>query len=204
MDFNQTALITGMEGNDTLPWMYRQGIKHDIQRELLGHNYAMLEDLQTAAISMDDLLFSFKKQTQPERKEIKRTNNQPQQNKYHNQENPQPRPPPDQNTMELDRLSADEYRKCRAAGLCFKCRKKGLAWQCLRHNQPNQQRPPRHFPFQKRTQGKVAAIEATPHEDSTAQLASTSGTQKQNTDSCASPSMYSCDLTKDSDFLDGC
>jgi len=35
----------------------------------------MLEDLQTAAISMDDLLFSFKKQTQPERKEVKRTDN---------------------------------------------------------------------------------------------------------------------------------
>ena len=77
MDFNRMALITGMEGNDALPWMYRQGIKHDIQRELLGHNYATLEDLQTAAISMDDLLFSFKKQTQPERKEIKRIDNRP-------------------------------------------------------------------------------------------------------------------------------
>jgi len=103
-----------MEGNDALPWMYRQGIKHDIQRELLRHNYATLEDLQTAAISMDDLLFSFKKQTQPERKEVKRINNHPRQNEHHNQgnpQNPQPWSTPDQNVMELDCLSADEYRK---------------------------------------------------------------------------------------------
>jgi len=122
-----------MEGNDALPWMYRQGIKHDIQRELLRQNYAMLEALQTAAISMDNLLFSFKKQTQPERKEIKRIDNHPRQNKDCNQgnpQNPQPWPMPDQNAMELDHLSADEYRKRQAAGLCFKCGKKGLAWQC--------------------------------------------------------------------------
>jgi len=196
-----------MEGNDALPWMYCQGIKHDIQRELLRHNYAMLEDLQTAAISMDDLLFSFKKQTQPERKEIKRIDNRPRQNKYCNQgnpQNPQPQPPPEQNTMELDCLSADKYRKRQAAGLCFKCGKKGLAWQCPRHDQPNQQRSLRCFPFQKQPQGKVVAIKATPHEDPTAQLASTSAVQNQNKDSCTLPSMYSCDLTKDLDFLDGC
>jgi len=193
-----------MEGNDALPWMYRQGIKHDIQRELLGHNYVTLEDLQTAAISMDNLLFSFKKQTQLEKKEVKRIDNCPRQNEYRNPQNPQPQPMPDQNTMELDRLSADKYRKQQAAGLCFKCGKKGLAWQCLRHDQPNQQHPPRCFPFQKQPQGKVVAIEAAPHEDPTAQLASTSTIQNQNTDSYALPSMYSCNLTKDSDFLDSC
>jgi len=72
----------------------------------------MLKDLQMAAISMDDLLFSFKKQTQPERTEIKRIDSCPRQNEYRNQgnpQNPQTQPVLDQNAMELDHLSADEY-----------------------------------------------------------------------------------------------
>jgi len=66
-EFNCTTLLAGMDGNAALPWLYRQSLKNDVQRELIRETYTTLEDLQAAAISTDNLLFSFKKQNQGER-----------------------------------------------------------------------------------------------------------------------------------------
>jgi len=122
-----------MNGNQALLWLFRQSLKNDIQRELLHKTFNTLEELQSAAITTDDLLFSFRKQnpgdqTTNRKPKVKRPNIlMPQENSPIN----------DPNVMELDRLSTDEYRKRQAGGLCFKCRKKGLARDCPQHNKNN-------------------------------------------------------------------
>jgi len=66
--------------------------------------------------------------------------------------------------MELDHLSADEYRKRRARGLCFKCGKKGLARDCPQHNEnshPNNNQS-QQGQYQQRRPGHLLAIEAAP------------------------------------------
>jgi hypothetical protein len=103
--------------------------------------------------------------------------------------------------MELDKLSADEYRKRRAGGLCFKCGKKGIARDCPNHERRTGQRPP----F-RRNQGRVAAIEAPPDSNSDANAAGLAATDTPRTTQShmTSPSMQSVNLTKEpSDFLLG-
>jgi len=51
-----------MNGNQALPWLFRQSLKNNIQRELLCEMFNTLEQLQSAVITTDDLLFSFRKQ----------------------------------------------------------------------------------------------------------------------------------------------
>jgi hypothetical protein len=63
-DFNHTALLARMTGNDTLLWLYQQSLKSEIQQELLQEMFNTLEVLQSVAINTDDLLFLFKKQHQ--------------------------------------------------------------------------------------------------------------------------------------------
>ena len=164
-EFNRTTLLAGMNGNAALPWLYRQSLKNDIQRELLRETYATLEDLQKAAISTDDLLFSFRKQNPGDRTGNRKPSRQ---GEYKlNVQNTQETGPTgaDPNAMELDRLSADEYRKRRAGGLCFKCGKKGLARDCPQHNDNNRasgSSRPQSGQYQQRRPGRLLAIEATP------------------------------------------
>src|SRR5258706_15621958 len=127
-EFNRTALLSGMNGNQALPWLFHQSLKNDIQRELLHETFNTLEQLQSATIATDDLLFSFRKQNPGDQT----TNRKPkvrQPNVLMPQENS---PTNDPNAMELDHLSTDEYWKRQAGGLCFKCRKKGLT--AIAHN----------------------------------------------------------------------
>ena len=138
-EFNRTALLAGMNGNQALPWLFRQSLKNDIQRELLRESFCTLEELQSAVIVTDDLLFSFRKQNQGDHTNTRKLDTKPRQNEYRPsvptpQDNGAPNDP---NAMELDRLSAEEYRKRRAGGLCFKCGKKGLAWDCPKYNENN-------------------------------------------------------------------
>ena len=197
-EFNRTTLLAGMQGNDALPWIYRQSLKDEIQRELLRETFNTLEALQAAAIRTDDLLFSFKKQNQ-ERAPRKPDPPRRQTQQYYppQQQQPQPHTPPgDPNAMELDRLSAEEYRRRRSTGLCFKCGKKGFARDCPNHNRPPN--TPRR-PF--RQQGRVQAIEAPPTPQETATAATT---QTQERDGAKSPSLFSVNLTQDAqDFLRG-
>jgi len=87
MEFNHTTLLAGMEGNDTLRWMYKQGIKPKIQKELLARQFTNLQDLQAAAINMDDLLYAHKKQQNLERRTQKELNTKS--NKRNNDHNKQ-------------------------------------------------------------------------------------------------------------------
>jgi len=61
-EFNRMALLSGMNGNQALLWLFRQSLKNDIQRELLCETFNTLEQLQSTAIATDNLLFSFRKQ----------------------------------------------------------------------------------------------------------------------------------------------
>jgi len=206
-DFNRTALLAKMNGNAALPWLYRQSLKNDVQRELLRESYTSLEDLQAAAISTDDLLFSFKKQNPADRVITRRPDARPKPTEY--------RPPAqiatgsgtDPNAMELDRLSTEEYRKRRAAGLCFKCGKKGLARDCPRHNEVNRNMNsrPQQEPYSRARPGQMATIESVPEETENpgASLALIR-TQKSDSPEKETPATFSTDFTKNvPDFLRG-
>ena len=147
-EFNWTTLLAGMQGNNALPWIYRQSLKDEIQRELLWETFQTLEALQEAAIRTDNLLFSFKKQNQdraPRKPDPPQRQNPQYYPPQQQQQSQQHAPPHDSNAMELDRLSAEEYRCRRSTGLCFKCGKKGFARDCPNHARPTN---PQRCPFQ--------------------------------------------------------
>ena len=81
-EFNRTALLAGMNGNQALPWLFRQSLKNDIQHELLRESFRTLEELQSAAIATDDLLFSFRKQNQGDCTNTRKPDTKPRQNEY--------------------------------------------------------------------------------------------------------------------------
>ena len=207
-EFNRTTLLVGMNGNAALPWLYRQSLKNDIQRELLRETYTTLEELQNATISTDDLLFSFRKQNLGDRTTTRKPELRPRQGEYRqNTQAPQDtgNTGNDPNAMELDRLSTEEYRRRWAAGLCFKCGKKGLARDCPRHNEINRNDNNRsqQTQYQPRRPGRVAAIEAAPDnpENQGANLA-LMRTQESGSQEMKSPAMRSIDLTREvPDFL---
>jgi|SRR5258706_1601254 len=93
-----------------------------IQWELLRDTYATLEDLQTVVISTNNLLFSFRKQNQGDQTTDWKPDNRPvRQGEYWpGTQSTQDMGVmgSDSNAMELDWLSADEYHKQRAGGLC--------------------------------------------------------------------------------------
>jgi hypothetical protein len=85
-DFNRTALLAGMTGNNALLWLYWQSLKAEIQWELLREMFNTLEVLQSAAINTDDLLFLFKKQHQDSHPH--KPQQKPKQIEYHPQAQP--------------------------------------------------------------------------------------------------------------------
>lgn len=46
-----------MNGNQVPPWLFYQSLKDDIQHKLLHETCTALEELQTAAIATNDLIF---------------------------------------------------------------------------------------------------------------------------------------------------
>jgi len=113
----------------------------------------------------------------------------------------------DPNAMELDQLSTEEYRKRRAAGLCFKCRKKGLARDCPRHNEVNRtmSNRPQQGQYSRARPGQMAMIESVPKDmgNSDASLALVK-TQGSNSLEKEPPTALSTDFTKQvPDFLCG-
>jgi len=201
-----------MDGNAALPWLYRQSLKNDVQRELIRETYATLEDLQAAAISTDDLLFSFKKQNQGERMASRKPDTrsrmtEPRQTTQPSSNDGTTGTGTDPNAMELDRLSTEEYRKRRAAGLCFKCGKKGLARDCPRHNEVNRtmSNRPQQGQYSRARPGQMAMIESVPEDmgNSDASLALVK-TQGSNSSEKEPPTALSTDFTKQvPDFLHG-
>ena len=81
-EFNRMALLAGMNGNEALPWLFRQSLKNDIQCKLLRETFNTLEQLQTTAIATDDLLFSFRKQNLGDWPAIRKADAKPKQNEY--------------------------------------------------------------------------------------------------------------------------
>ena len=81
-EFNQTALLARMNGNQVLPWLFHQSSKNDIQHKLLCERFNTLEQLQTAAITTDNLLFSFRKQNQGDQTTTQKPKFKPKQNEY--------------------------------------------------------------------------------------------------------------------------
>jgi len=201
-----------MDGNAALLWLYRQSLKNDVQRELIRETYATLEDLQAAAISTDDLLFSFKKQNQGERMAGRKSDarsrmTEPRQTTQPSSNDGTTGTGTDPNAMELDRLSTEEYRKRRAAGLCFKCGKKGLARDCPRHNEVNRNvnNRPQQGQYPCTRPGQMATIESVPEdiENPGASLALVR-TQKLDSPEKGSSSTLSTDFTQNvPDFLRG-
>src|SRR5258706_11335751 len=114
-------------------------------------------------------------------------------------------PKNDPNAMELNRLSADEYRKRWAGGLCFKCGKKGLARDCPQHNKnnrPNNNRS-QQGQYQQRRLGRLLAIEAAPEhtENQGANIAITRVQELDSQEPKASTSQSNDTTQETSDFL---
>src|SRR5258706_10546471 len=113
----------------------------------------------------------------------------------------------DPNTMELDRLSTNEYRKRQAGGLCFKCGKKGLAHDCPQHNENNcpNNNQSQQGQYQQRRPGRLLAIEAAPKhtENQGANIAITRVQELDSQEPKASTSQSNDTTQEISDFLHG-
>ena len=185
-EFNWMALLARMNGNQVLPWLFCQSLKNDIQCKLLHERFNTLEQLQTAAIATDNLLFSFRKQNQGDQTTTWKPKFKPKQNEYQpNVPTPQENSPTNNpNTMELNCLSTEEYWRQWVGGLCFKCGKRGLAHNCLQHNDSNHSNNnwPQQGQYQQWRLGRLLAIEATP-ENTDSQGANLTITQAQELDS---------------------
>ena len=143
-EFDRLAEITGLTGQGFLLNQFRRSLKHNVQEKLLWQHFPDLHDLQNAAIEWDNILFQFRKQQRAfeQRKPLPK---------------PQLKPQSEGVPMDLDytKLSAEETKKCREAGACFRCNRPGhIGRNCpTNRNRKGQSSEPRKWT------PKIAAME---------------------------------------------
>ena len=148
-EFEQLAELAGVSGQDFLQDQFRRNLKQGIQEKLLGQQFVSLQALQIAAIEWDDTLFQFRKQqkvNEPARRPplVQR---------------PLPLPGNGGVPMDLDytRLSPEESKRRKDAGLCFHCGQWGHIGRDCPANRIKDKRTELNQPWKK--PAKNAAVE---------------------------------------------
>ena len=148
-EFDRLAELAGVSGQDFLQDQFRRNLKQGVQEKLLRQQFISLQALQIAAIEWDDTLFQFRKQQkvqEPARRPlpIQRT---------------RPLPSNGGVPMDLDytRLSPEESKRRKEAGLCFRCGQWGHIGRDCPANKIKDKRTEFNQPWKK--PAKIAAVE---------------------------------------------
>jgi hypothetical protein len=146
MEFNHLAELAGATGEVYLEDQYRRGLKTIVQERILRQRFRDLQELQIASIEWDDALFQFRRQQRTTQELPRRNPDRPQK-------------PTNGSPMDLDytRLTPEESKKRREAGLCFRCGQAGHIGRNCPSGKGGGKKPEDNQPW--RRPSRIAAME---------------------------------------------